>query len=164
MSITYRTITGRMIELETLTDPERALLRGALDRAKTATWNRFAAWWLRAFNESGLHERSPIFRICRDLEARLGIDEGKVALPDYRDYLADLIEEHFESRHRFCAATGIDPGQLSRVFTGKADLSAELLKRALKALDAHLEVRPNRETASAFGRREAIKMLAEVVG
>jgi transcriptional regulator with XRE-family HTH domain len=110
---------------------------------KAGGWNRFAAWRLKAFNESGLSDHSPVFRVCRDLEARLGIAEGKVARPDYRDYLADLIEERFGSRYRFCEATGIDPGQLSRVFTGKADLSAELLRRALGALDAHIEVRPN---------------------
>jgi transcriptional regulator with XRE-family HTH domain len=164
MKNAYRTITGRKLNLAKLTKPERNLLREALERVrKTSGWNRFAAWWLKAFNESGLPENSAVFRICRDLEARLGIAEGKVAPPDYRDYLADLIEEHFGSRHRFCEATGIDPGQLSRVFAGKADLSADLLRRALKALDAHLEVRPNREAELTFSRDEAIESLAEAV-
>lgn len=164
MKNAYRTITGRTLDLARLTDLERGLLREALERVRKAGgWNRFAAWWLKAFNESGLPDASPVFRICRDLEARLGISEGKVAPPDYRDYLADLIEEHFESRHRFCEATGIDPGQLSRVFAGKADLSADLFRRALKALDAHIEVRPNRSTDDAFGSDEAIDALAEAV-
>lgn len=165
MNREYRTITGRTLDLSGLTQPERELLRAALERVrKPGGWNRSAAWWLKAFGSSGLRETSPVFRVCRDLEARLGISERKVAPPDYRDYLADLIEEHFESRHRFCAATGIDPGQLSRVFAGKADLSAELLKRALKALDAHLEVRPNRDAAAGFGNEEAIVALTEAVG
>ena len=160
----YRTITGRTLDLARVTPREGALLREALKRVrKTGGWNRFAAWWLKAFNESGLQDSSPVFRICRDLEARLGIGEGKVAPPDYRDYLADLIEERFESRYRFCAETGIDPGQLSRVFAGKADLSADLLRRALKALDAHLEVRPNREAGPSFGRDAAINALVEAV-
>jgi len=160
----YRTITGRKLDLSKLAEPERKLLREALERVRKAGgWNRFAAWWLKAFNESGLPDSSPVFRICRDLEARLGIAEGKVAQPDYRDYLADLIEEHFGSRYRFCEATGIDPGQLSRVFAGKADLSAELLRRALKALNAHLEVRPNQEVERTFSRDEALDSLAEAV-
>jgi transcriptional regulator with XRE-family HTH domain len=164
MKDAYLTITGRKVDLAKLTQPERDLLREALDRVrKTGGWNRFAAWWLKAFNESGLPDSSPVFRICRDLEARLGIAEGKVAPPDYRDYLADLIEEHFGSRYRFCEATGIDPGQISRVFAGKADLSADLLRRALKALNAHLEVRPNQETEQTFSRDEAIEALAEAV-
>jgi len=164
MNHEYRTITGRKLDLAKLAESERNLLREALERVRKAGgWNRFAAWWLKAFDASGLPESSPVFRICRDLEARLGIGEGKVAPPDYRDYLADLIEEHFGSRHRFCDATGIDPGQLSRVFAGKADLSADLLRRALKALNAHLEVRPNLETEQTFGRDEAIESIAEAV-
>jgi len=160
----YRTITGRKLDLAKLTEPERNLLREALEHVRKAGgWNRFAAWWLKAYNESGLPESSAVFRICRDLEARLGINEGKVAPPDYRDYLADLIEEHFGSRYRFCEVTGIDPGQLSRVFAGKADLSADLLRRALKALDAHIEVRPNRGAERIFSRDEAIESLAEAV-
>lgn len=164
MKSAYRTITGRKLDLSNIVQPERDLLREALERVrKVGGWNRFAAWWLKAFNESGLPDSSPVYRICRDLEARLGIAEGKVAPPDYRDYLSDLIEEHFGSRYRFCEATGIDPGQLSRVFAGKADLSANLLRRALKELDAHLEVRPNREAVQAFSRDEAIESLAEAV-
>jgi transcriptional regulator with XRE-family HTH domain len=160
----YRTITGRTLDLSGLTGAERKLLREALERVRKAGgWNRFAAWWLKAFNESGLDDHSPVFRVCRDLEARLGIAEGKVARPDYRDYLADLIEERFGSRYRFCEATGIDPGQLSRVFTGKADLSAELLRRALGALDAHIEVRPNREASAILNRDEAVASLAEAL-
>ena len=164
MRIEYRTITGRLLDITKLSEPERKLLREALERVrKSGGWNRFAAWWLKAFDESGLAEESPVFRICRDLEARLGIADGKVAPPDYRDYLADLIEERFGSRYRFCEATGIDPGQLSRVFSGKADFSVELLRRALSALDAHLEVRPNRDAEQAFGRDEAIDRLAAAV-
>jgi transcriptional regulator with XRE-family HTH domain len=161
----YRTITGRKLDLSKLAEPERKLLREALECVdKGGGWNRFAAWWLKTFHESGLPDSSPVFRICRDLEARLGITEGKIAPPDYRDYLADLIEENFGSRYRFCGATGIDPGQLSRVFAGKADLSVDLLRRALKALNAHLEVRPNQEAEQTFSRDEALDSLAKAVG
>lgn len=164
MSVAYATITGRTFDLGKLTDAERALLRQALDRVRNAGgWNRFASWWLKAFNASGLEESSPVFRICRDLEARLGIAEGKVALPDYRDYLADLIEERFGTRYKFCKETGIDPAHLSRVFSGRSDLSMEMLRQALVALDAQMLIHPRERMRKSFSREEAINALAEGV-
>lgn len=46
---------------------------------------------LSAFRTPLRPEESVACRICQDVEARLGIAQGKVAAPDYRDYLADLI-------------------------------------------------------------------------
>jgi hypothetical protein len=47
-----------------------------------------------------------------------------VAPPDYRDYLADLIEERYGSRYRFCKETVLDPGHLSRVLSSRSKLSS----------------------------------------
>ena len=58
--------------------------------------------------------------------------------PDYRDFLDDLIDGRFGSRHAFCQATGVDPGQLSRVFAGRADLSLQALGKVLEVLQARL--------------------------
>jgi len=85
-------------------------------------WTRFADWWNAEFTKTGLNVKSPVYRICQDLEARLGIHLGSVSPPDYRDSLADLIDGRFGSRLEFCRATGVDPGQPSRVFAGRADL------------------------------------------
>lgn len=60
--------------------------------------------------------------------------QGKVAPPDYRDYLADLIEERYGSRYRFCKEGGVDPGHLSRVFASRSELSVQNLQRILEAL------------------------------
>ena len=44
----------------------------------------------------------------------------------------------FGSRLEFCRATGVDPGQLTRVFVGRADLSLRALQNVLAVLQAPL--------------------------
>ena len=113
---TFQTITGRALDLERLEANEREFLT-AVQRTyeKEPTWSAFAAWWPKELQRRGLSTESAVYRICQDLEARLGIAQGKVAPPDYRDYLADLIDERHGSRYRFCKATGMDPGHPSRI-------------------------------------------------
>ena len=94
---------------------------------------------------------SPAYRICQDLEARLGIAQGKVAPPDYRDYLADLIEERYGSSYRFCKETGVDPGHLSRVLSARSELSLKHLQRLLESLGASLIILTHEELAQQIG-------------
>ena len=163
MSIEYFTITGRSLDLAALSKEEQKFLGEALKKVRRGIkWSRFGAWWLKAFEKAGFDETSPVQRICRDLEARVGITEGKVAPPDYRDFLAELIEERFGSRYKFCEKTGIDAGQLSRVFAGKAHLSMELLTEASAALSARLVVRSNEDLQKDFSQEQA--MTAEPEG
>src|SRR5450759_5312090 len=116
VSVQYHTVTGRSIPIDSLSSREQEFLRAIASRySGTPPWSEFGAEWSNAFQKERLDRHSPIYRICQDLEARLGIAQGQVAPPDYRDYLQDLIEERFGSRNRFCTATGMDPGQLSRV-------------------------------------------------
>jgi hypothetical protein len=105
---------------------------------------------------------SVAFRICQDLAGRLGIAERRVAEPDYRDYLLDLIEEKYGSRYEFCKQTGVDPGQLSRVFASKADLSLPHLNELLAKLDATLVVEPTRELEERIAPAGAAEPLAAV--
>src|SRR5579864_3826162 len=102
----------------------------------------FSSWWSEELRRANLPTASMTYRICQDLEARLGIAQGKVAPPDYRDYLADLIEERYGSRYRFCKETGIDPGHLSRVFASRSELSLQRLNHILEALHATLVIKP----------------------
>ena len=96
---TYLTITGRVLPLDGLDAAESEFLASVQRRYATdREWSEFAAWWAEEFRRSKLPRESPAYRICQDLEARLGIAQGKVAPPDYRDYLADLIEERYGSR------------------------------------------------------------------
>ena len=141
-STIYRTITGRPLKLGGLSRAEREFLRAVEKKYRAEPeWTEFSSWWLKHLTKAKLPTESVVRRICQDLEARLGIAQGKVAHPDYRNYLADLIEEHYGSRYKFCVTTGIDAGQLSRVFAGRADLSLPTLQRILQALGAILIIR-----------------------
>jgi transcriptional regulator with XRE-family HTH domain len=160
----YETITGRRLPTSRLTAAEKRFL--ALVRRKYSSgfeWTDFAAWWNAEFTRSGLGTKSVVYRICQDLEARLGIDQGKVSPPDYRDFLADLIDARFGSRQEFCRKTGLDPGQLSRVFAGRADLSIKALAKVLDVLRAHLVVQTDeavRAQTSIARAEEALTLAA----
>jgi transcriptional regulator with XRE-family HTH domain len=157
----YRTITGRRIPVARLTKTERAFL-ALVGRKYEARldWTRFAAWWNAEFNATGLAATSVVYRICQDLEARLGIAQGKVSPPDYRDFLADLIDTRFGSRQAFCQATGVDPGQLSRVFAGRADLSLKALQKVLELFGAHLIIQTAEEAREQTSVARAEEALA----
>jgi len=158
----YQTITGRRILLSKLTKAEKNFLGQVGRQYKSCPeWTRFAAWWNAEFNGAGLGTTSIVYRICQDLEARLGIDQGKVSPPDYRDFLADLIDTQFGSRQEFCKATEVDPGQLSRVFAGRADLSIKALQKVLEVLHAHLVIQTEEATraqTSVAGAQEALAL------
>ena len=138
----YQTISGRTLEVRGLGKNERKFLATVQRKyARRAEWSEFAAWWGGEFRRLGLPEDSLAYRICQDLEARFGIAQGKVARPDYRDYLADLIDERYGSRYRFCKETGVDPGHLSRTLASRSELSVQL-KPILEALHAALVIQP----------------------
>jgi hypothetical protein len=158
----YQTITGRRIPLSKLSRSETKFLSSVRQKYHARLeWTRFAAWWNAEFAKSGLSTKSPVYRICQDLEARLGIHQGSVSPPDYRDFLADLIDEQFGSRLEFCRATGVDPGQLSRVFAGRADLSLRALQSVLAVLQAQLVIQTKeqaRELTSIDRAEEALAL------
>jgi hypothetical protein len=132
--LVYQTITGRCIPLAKLSRSEKQFLSQVQKKYHgRLQWTRFAAWWNAEFTRTGLNTRSPVYRICQDLEARLGIQQGSVSPPDYRDFLADLIDGQFGPRQQFCQATGVDAGQLSRVFAGRADLSPGHCRRCSRS-------------------------------
>lgn len=160
-SRTYETITGRRLDLGSLDSAESSFLAEIHRQYQTEPeWSDFAGWWTARFREASLSEDSLVYRICHDLEARLGIAQGKVAAPDYRDYLADLIEQRYGSRYRFCKETGVDPGHLSRVLSSQSDLSLQNLQRILDALHAALVIRPEEELSDRFSPECASRALA----
>lgn len=136
----YATLTGRRYDLARLSPGERSFLAAVyrLFRQRPA-WDEFSRGWVSLgremlWKEADIPVGQPVYRMCQDLATRLGIAEGRVARPDYRDRLADLIEERFGSRYRFCKETGVDQGHLSRVLAGKSDLSSRSLFGLLEAL------------------------------
>lgn len=161
----YRTITSRSFDLKKLTKAEQRCLAAVVGKYQTKPeWSQFASWWLAHLSESGIEPGSPVYRICDDLEARLGIAQEKVAPPDYRDFLADLIEAQYGTRYKFCKETGIDQGQLSRVFAGRADLSLELLQKVLQLLRAALVVQPEETLRANASLDVASRALAPLRG
>ncbi len=162
-ALVYKTITGRTLELSQLTAEERRFLEVVRSEyQKRPEWTPFEAFWIREFERSGLSTESVVHRICHDLEARLGIAQGKVAPPDYRDYLADLIEERYGSRYRFCKETGIDPGHLSRVLASRAELSLQSLQKIMDALHAALVIQPEESLREQLSPEDASRALAAV--
>jgi hypothetical protein len=156
----YETITGRRLDLGDVGAAEAELLAAVLrEYEERPEWSRFAAWWSAQAREARLGTSSVVYRICQDLEARLGIAQGKLARPDYRDCLADLIEERFGSRYRFCKETGVDPGHLSRVLSSRSELSLQNLQRILDSLHAALVIRPEEEVTERLTPERALRSL-----
>jgi transcriptional regulator with XRE-family HTH domain len=148
----YRAITGRRYEVSGLSADERKFLENvfALFASKPA-WADFTRTWSRLARETiwkgqRVPVGNPVQRICQDLAARLGIAEGRISRPDYRERIADLIEERFKSRYEFCKSVGIDEGQLSRVLNRNANFSAENLFKVLDALGVEMDL-VNRDEA-----------------
>ena len=162
-SAVYHTITGRAIDLGRLSRDERSFIAHVMGFYRNSLeWSRFASLWTREFDKRELEPKGMAWRICQDLEARLGIGQGKVAPPDYRDYLAGLIEEKYGSRYRFCKETGVDPAHLSRVFASRSDLSLEALGKMLQVLGARLVVEPEEALRAHTSPEEASRDLAGV--
>jgi transcriptional regulator with XRE-family HTH domain len=159
--LVYQTITGRPIPLSKLSRLEKDFLSRVRQKYRgRQEWTRFAAWWNAEFTKAGLSTKSPVYRICQDLEARLGIHQGSVSHPDYRDSLADLIDSRFGSRQEFCQATGVDPGQLSRVFAGRSDLSLKALQKVLEVLQAQLVIQTQEQAREQTSVASAEEVLA----
>src|SRR5262249_13121571 len=160
-TLIYQTITGRALDLGHLDESECAFLISVQRQyEKEPWWSGSGTWWAEVFRVAALPAESVLYRICQDLEARLGIAQGKVAPPDYRDYLADLIEERYGSRYRFCKETGVDPGHLSRVLASRSELSLQSLQHILVALHAALVVQRQEDVVERVSPAHAAKALA----
>jgi hypothetical protein len=168
---TYRTLTGRLMNLQALSQKERKAL-GEVDEVyrRRPGWTEFARTWPAILRERVWGKKrapvgSTVYRVCQDMELRLGVAQGQVAPPDYRDHLADLIEEKFGSRYAFCKAAGIDQGNLSHVLAGRKDFSLDVLRKALELLDVQLDLIPTadvlrRATLGADDPAERLHLLA----
>ena len=156
----YETLTGRRVPVEKFSRKERQVfLRLIEEYERSPKWGRFSSVWQRLIAEAlpkhSAKERreNALYKIGQDLELRLGIAQGAVAPPDYRDYIVDAIEEKFHSRYRFCKETGVPEGFLSQVLAGKKDFSLARLREVAAALDLELVLLPAAEL-----RREATRL------
>ena len=148
----YMTLSGRPCHVEELSSDEREALSKVLDRLSGGgSWASFSAAWpaivRRHMGENkfakAAQDANLAYRLCQDLEARIGIAEERVAPEGYRDILADWIEERFRSRYAFCKEAGMDEGHLSRVLSGRKDLSMESFENALGVLGRRIATKPD---------------------
>jgi hypothetical protein len=144
----YSTLTNRKFDLDTVSEPERQFLSSVLERYRTEPdWSEFSNFWVGQGQRTVWKDEdrakvvsSNVWRICQDLEMRLGTRQGKVAFPDYRDFLLDIIETRFGSRYKFCKQMGVDEGFLSKVIAGDKDFSMSNLAGLLDKLGLALVI------------------------
>lgn len=135
---TYKTLRGEIFDLGELTPEQKAIytdVKSAFD--SNTEWTDFSNLWIArmgaAFDGIPRSEvvEEPLYKICQDLESRLGIRQGHTSEPDYRDLLAEVISLHYRSRYQFCAEMGFDEGYLSSVLSKKKNLSLKKLEEIL---------------------------------
>jgi hypothetical protein len=135
----YKTLNGEIFDFNQLTDEQKAIYNVVKSFYDTnPEWTEFSNFWITKIREAFTNEEpslvveEPIYKICQDLESRLGIRQGYAREPDYRDLLADIISIHFKSRYQFCKEIEIDEGYLSNVLNRKKHLSVEKLEEILE--------------------------------
>lgn len=138
----YKTLNGEVFDLDELTDELKTIYSVLKSHYDINTdWTEFTNLWItkvrEAFSDKQPSEivEEPIYKICQDLDSRLGIRQGYTREPDYRDLLADIISLHFGSRYQFSKEIGIDEGYLSSVLNKKKNLSLEKLQEILKKMN-----------------------------
>ncbi len=143
----YTTTEKEKFDRDRLPPKHKKFLAEALKYyAKNPTWDEFGQFWLTKGKElwKGLEGKEivklPIFKICQDLEIRLGIKQGYTRERDYLDDLEDMIRKEFGSKYKFCRATGIDQGFLSNVLKKRKNFSISKLQVALNKVGYKLTI------------------------
>lgn len=114
--------------------------------SKEPSWDEFAQFWLSKGYElwEGIKGKDlielPAYKICQDLEVRLGIKQGCTRERDFRDELKELVDANFDSKYKFCRATGIDQGFLSNVLKKRKNISISKLDAALHKVGYKLTI------------------------
>lgn len=138
----YKTLNGGFYNINELPVESKSIyteIKASYDAG--IEWTRFTNLWTQRISETFSNEpksvivESPIYKICQDLDSRIGIKQGYTREPDYRDILADLISMHYKSRYQFCKKTGIGEGYLSSVLNRKKEFSITKLREILEIMN-----------------------------
>ena len=136
----YTTLSNGKYDLDTLDNSHKDFIEKIIHYYKrNPNWNNFANYWHKEGQKIWKNKnrkevvKLPIFKICQDLESRLGIKQGYVRQADYRDELLKIIEE-YQSRYQFCRKTGIDEAFLSHILSKRKNLSIVKLQELLEKL------------------------------
>ncbi len=143
----YTTLENEKYDCDQLPAAYRDFLAKVLRYySRGPSWDKFANFWLSKGNElwEGMEGKElvdlPIYKICQDLEARLGIEQGYTRERDLRDELEELVESQFASKYQFCRITGIDQGFLSNVLKKRKNFSITRLENALHKVGYKLTI------------------------
>ncbi len=148
----YLDLKGREISLVKLTAAERSLIADMKAVAKkTADWSVFSNLWMARIADFYADQnltrpqirKTAVYRIFQDLDSRLAMSEGLARQPDYRDELAQLIEQRFQTRRAFCEATGLSEDMLSHVLAGRKHLAINTLEESLHRIGYSLQIVPS---------------------
>jgi len=141
MKKVYETLENEKFDIKTLSEQEFKFLKKVMKYySEKPDWNVFSNYWLKEGQKvwGGMPKREvvdlPVFRICQDLEMRLGIEQGKTRMPDYRDDITALIDKKYDSHYQFCKKAGIAQDTLSRILNKRREPSLHLLKIILDTL------------------------------
>ncbi len=152
----YTTLKGEKFDLDSLPEEQSNLWEKAEGYFQTAPeWTDFSTFWLRKVAKTfeGLDRseivKMPIFKLCQDLESRLGIEQGYTREADYRDALRELIEVTFPSRYAFCKATGVNEGFLSHILRKDKNFSIPNLQEILEKMGYEMQITFEKKSTSS---------------
>ena len=133
----YITLHNEKYDLESFTPIQKRFIKEMIKYYKrNPHWNEFSNHWIKEWKRiwKGMGRKDvvkhPTFKICQDLESRLGIEQGYVRQTDYRDELLSIIDQ-FKSRYQFCKKTGISETFLSHILSKRKNLSITKLEEML---------------------------------
>ena len=148
----YLDLKGRELSLADLTSAELSFIGEMTTAAKKAAdWSAFSNLWMSRITELYADQnltrsqirKGVVYRICQDLDSRLAVSKGLARQPDYRDELAMLIEQRFQTRREFCEATGLSEDMLSHVLAGRKHLAINTLEESLHRIGFALHIVPS---------------------
>ncbi len=148
---TYTDLRGRQYFFADLDGDEKKLIARLKRRIKThGDWYDYENYWIKTVGDfylkRGLSRKevteTALWKIAQDLGSRIGIEQGLMRVPDYRDELEALIREKFKTRREFCKASVISEDRLSHVLARRKHLAIDTLEEALEKIGCTLRIVP----------------------
>ncbi len=147
----YRNLKGESFSIHGLPEDERKLITELQSKAKrTKEWSSFRNFWMSRvgefYEQKGLSRpqilKTAGYRIGQDLASRMGIKQGWMRHPDYRDELESIIHQRFKTRREFCEATGLSEDMVSHVLAKRKHLAVNTLEESLRRIGYTLHIAP----------------------
>ncbi len=161
----YSTLSGHHFSLDLLDPQEFRILTEFQKRfEKGLDWNEFENYWIATLSSlydkrkvpRRLSMQKPLFQIAQDMWGRLAIQQGHVEPPDYRDELAELIDQEFGTRREFCRKTGMSEQMVSHALAHRKHIHINRLVHALHKIGYRLSITPA-PANHATGRRNGVR-------